>query len=246
MCNVVLNIFFSKIRWDGAHRILVEGPIIFIAAPHSNQLYVSNSILLPKGLSSAVVTLVVLDMELLIKKEFKKLRAIELLTSEEGCPFKCLPDVNQESIYRSVHKTLNEGNCIAIFSDGSFHDHTEMLPLKAGVTVMVLGAMHAHLGLDVKIVPCRLNYFHPHKFHSCAMFEFGMLITISLELVEKFKNSRAEKHEVCGKLLDTNYNALKSITVRVLDYKTLMVVELDWHFVYGYDKYKKDPRVMEL
>ncbi|RUS31461.1 hypothetical protein BC938DRAFT_477758 [Jimgerdemannia flammicorona] len=37
MCNVVLDIFFREIRPRGAHRIPVEGPVIFVAAPHSNQ-----------------------------------------------------------------------------------------------------------------------------------------------------------------------------------------------------------------
>ncbi|RUS31976.1 hypothetical protein BC938DRAFT_476602 [Jimgerdemannia flammicorona] len=104
----------------------------------TTQLHVGDSISLPKGLGSAEVTQIVSDTELLIKKEFKELRAIELLTSEEGCPFKCLPHVDQESIYRSVHKTLNEGNCIAIFPEGGSRDRAEMLPLKAGFTVMAL------------------------------------------------------------------------------------------------------------
>ncbi|RUO96848.1 hypothetical protein BC936DRAFT_141362, partial [Jimgerdemannia flammicorona] len=80
MCNVVLDIFFREIRRRGAHRIPVEGPVIFVAAPHSNQpgvcmiqlltiktdpfritglnmcfttqLHVGDSISLPKGLGS--------------------------------------------------------------------------------------------------------------------------------------------------------------------------------------------------
>ncbi|RUP19465.1 hypothetical protein BC936DRAFT_139313 [Jimgerdemannia flammicorona] len=41
VCNVVLDIFFHEIRLCNAHHIPVEGPIIFIAAPHSNQPSVS-------------------------------------------------------------------------------------------------------------------------------------------------------------------------------------------------------------
>lgn len=46
---------------------------------------------------------------------------------------------------------------IAIYQGGS-HDRTEMLPLKAGVCIMSLGAMNAHK-ISVKLVPCGLNYF---------------------------------------------------------------------------------------
>lgn len=68
-----------------------------------------------------------------------------------------------------------------------------------------------------------LNYFHAHRFRSRAVIEFGNPITIAPELVEKFKQGGNEKREACGKLLDTIYNALKSVTVNAGSYETLMV-----------------------
>lgn len=102
-------------------------------------------------------------------------------------------------------------------------------PIPAGVTIMALGAMAAHPDLDVKIVPCGLNYFHPHRFRSRAVIEFGSPISIPPEYVTKFKAGGTEKREACGKLLDSIYNALKSVTVGASDYETLMVrVGWDW------------------
>ncbi|KAG0182652.1 hypothetical protein DFQ28_011177 [Apophysomyces sp. BC1034] len=231
-----------------------------------SQLQIRDSIALPRGAGSAEVVQVVSDTELIIKKEFKDLKALELLTSNEGTPYKCMPHVEQESVYRCVHDELNNGRCITIFPEGGSHDRAEMLPLKAGVTLMALGAMAKYPGLDVKIVPCGLNYFHAHRFRSRAVIEFGSPITITPDLVAKFQQGGEGKREACGKLLDTIYGALKSVTVNAGNYETLMliqaarrlykpahrklhisqVVDLNRRFLIGYNLFKDDPKVIEL
>lgn len=94
------------------------------------QLRPRDTIALPRNAGKAEVMEVVSDTELLIKKEFKELKALELLTSNEGSEYKCIPHVEQESVYRCVHEELNKGNCITIFPEGGSHDRAEMLPLK--------------------------------------------------------------------------------------------------------------------
>lgn len=109
---------------------------------------------------------------------------------------------------------------------------------------MALGAMAKYEGLDVKIVPCGkihlitqigrqidrlilffkgLNYFHAHRFRSRAVIEFGNPITVPSELVQKFKEGGASKREACSSLLDSIYNALKTVTINAGSYETLMV-----------------------
>lgn len=36
--NLMLDIFFREVRPRGAHRIPKEGPVIFVVAPHVNQV----------------------------------------------------------------------------------------------------------------------------------------------------------------------------------------------------------------
>lgn len=88
---------------------------------------------------------------------------------------------------------------------------------------MALGAMAKYPGLDVKIVPVGLNYFHAHRFRSRAVIEFGTPLTISPRDVEKFQNGGPEKRQACGKLLDAIYDSLKSVTLNAESYETLMV-----------------------
>ena len=106
---------------------------------------------------------------------------------------------------------------------GGSHDRTDLLPLKAGVSLMALGAMASNPDLKLKIVPVGMSYFHPDKFRSRVVVEFGSAMDVPEDLVNKFKLGGADKREAVGKLLDTIYNALKIVTIRAPDYDTLMV-----------------------
>lgn len=104
--------------------------IIGIDTEFTQQLKPRDSIVLPKGSGTSEVVEVISDTEVLIKKEFKELRALEYLTSNEGSQYKCMPHVEQDSVYKCVHEELNNGRCITIFPEGGSHDRAEMLPLK--------------------------------------------------------------------------------------------------------------------
>ena len=88
---------------------------------------------------------------------------------------------------------------------------------------MALGAMAHNPDLKVKIVPVGLSYFHPHKFRSRVVVEFGHAMDVPPELVAKFQQGGAPKREAVGKFLDQIYDALKTVTIRAPDYETLMV-----------------------
>lgn len=88
---------------------------------------------------------------------------------------------------------------------------------------MAMGAMNANPDLRVKIVPVGLSYFHPHKFRSRAVVEFGAPIDVPLELVELYKAGGSKKRDACGKLLEVVHDGLKAVTLRAPDFETLMV-----------------------
>jgi glycerol-3-phosphate O-acyltransferase/dihydroxyacetone phosphate acyltransferase len=223
--------------------------------------------------------------ELKIKKAFKGQNAMKQLTGREdvdekgkildesvkgtkegfeGTKFKTAPKVDQTEVYDAVFERLSSGGAVGIFPEGGSHDRTELLPLKAGVAIMALGALAADPESGLKIVPCGMNYFHAHKFRSRAVVEFGNPIDIPKELVELYKSG--ERREAVGQLLDTVYQALVAVTVTSPDYDTLMliqaarrlynptgkklplpmVVELNRRMVKGYTHYKDDPRMISL
>ncbi|EEH08134.1 glycerol-3-phosphate O-acyltransferase [Histoplasma capsulatum G186AR] len=186
------------------------------------------------------------------------------LSGFKGSKFKVAPHVDQTRVYEAVFQTLNAGGCIGIFPEGGSHDRPNLLPLKAGVALMALGALAENPNCGVKIVPCGMNYFHAHKFRSRAVVEFGNPIEVPPELVEMYK--AGNRREAVGALLSTIYQALVAVTVVGPDYETLMlihaarrlynpagkklplpmVVELNRRLVKGYSHYKDDPRIVNL
>lgn len=236
-------------------------------------------IMLPKSLNSVVaeVVEVISNTELRIKKEFggdsgkgttrireKIVEARE--NGNKGLAFNVLPFINQQEMYRGVYQKLKEGGCIGIFPEGGSHDRTDLLPLKAGVSIMALGAMANDPTVQVKIVPVGLSYFHAHRFRSRAVVEFGTALDVPVELVEMFKEGGNKKREAVAKFLDLIYDGLKTVTIRAPDYDTLMliqavrrlyktpgqyltlgqVVELNRRFLEGYTHFKDEPRVQKL
>ncbi|KAL2376447.1 hypothetical protein RJZ90_007512 [Blastomyces dermatitidis] len=142
------------------------------------------------------------------------------LSGFKGSKFKVAPHVDQTGVYKAVFQTLNAGGCIGIFPEGGSHDRPNLLPLKAGVALMALGALAENPDCGVKIVPCGMNYFHAHKFRSRAVVEFGNPIEVPRELVEMYK--AGNRREAIGTLLNTIYQALVAVTVVGPDYETLM------------------------
>jgi len=236
-------------------------------------------IMLPKTVNTAVaeVSEVISDTQLKIKREFggesgKTTSRIREKVAElqeqgkDGLDFKILPFVDQQEMYRHVYQSLKDGGCIGIFPEGGSHDRTDLLPLKAGVSMMALGAMANHPNLQVKILPVGLSYFHPHRFRSRAVVEFGSTLDVPAEFVEMYKEGGPKKREAVAKLLDLVYDALKTVTIRAPDYDTLMliqavrrlyktpgqhltlgqVVELNKRFLEGYFHFKDEPRVQKL
>lgn len=88
---------------------------------------------------------------------------------------------------------------------------------------MALGAMAANPNLKVQIVPVGLNYFHPDRFRSRAVIEFGNPIDIPPELVSTFTEGGQGKRDAIGSIMELVFDGLKSVTVRAPDYETLMV-----------------------
>ncbi|KAF1822178.1 uncharacterized protein K489DRAFT_320537 [Dissoconium aciculare CBS 342.82] len=214
--------------------------------------------------------------ELRLKKPFKGETAVQQLTGKldnadnkhggkfEGVKFSVAPHVDQSEVYEAVFRRIHQGGCIGIFPEGGSHDRTELLPLKAGLAIMALGALAENPDCGVTIVPVGMNYFAAHKFRSRAVIEFGAPISIAPEVVEQYTSGN--RRDAIGKVLEKVYAGLEAVTVQAPDYDTLMliqavrrlykphgkklplsyVVELNRRLIKGYKTYKNDPRVVNL
>lgn len=240
----------------------------------SKQLSPKMSIALSSSLGGATgeVEEIVDDAHVILKKELSKpqaknaLLAVNPASTNEAIKYKVLPYIDQEVMYKAVYDKLRDGGSIGIFPEGGSHDRSDLLPLKAGVSVMALGAMASNPHLQVQIVPVGMSYFHAHKFRSRAVVEFGTPRAVPRDLVELFKQGGNDKRAACASLLDIIYDGLKSVTVQAPDYETLMViqagrrlfktpgqhltlgqvVELNRRLIAGYLSYKDDVKIIAL
>ena len=89
-------------------------------------------------------------------------------------------------MYDAVIKRLIGGQSIGIFPEGGSHDQTKMLPIKAGVSIMALGAMSRDPKCRIAVVACGLKYFKPHQFRSKVIIEFSRPYRIPTELVKEY------------------------------------------------------------
>lgn len=252
----------GKIRID-----FDKDPLLVIGegTKFTKDVEVKGLIGLPKSLGNCEVSEIISDTQLRIRKEFKGSKGRELLKA--GTSFKTAAHVDQSQVYKRVIEHLNLGGCIGIFPEGGSHDRSDLLPLKAGVAIMALGTLASHPDCNLTVVPVGMNYFHPHKFRSRAVLEFGHPIVIPHNYVQDYQAGGDSKREAVKSVLDVITDGLRSVTVRCPDWDTLMtiqaarrlyqstykkkfplplVIELNRRLLEGYNHYKDEPAIINL
>jgi len=175
--------------------------------------------------------------------------------------FKVIPRIDQSEVFAKVHQGLVRVEAVGIFPEGGSSDRTDLLPLKAGVSVMALGA--ADLGANVLVVPFGLNYFNAHRWRSRVLVDVGEPIPVSAKLLEQFR--RGEKREAYGEFLKVVETGLRSVTFNAPDFKTMQLLramrrmyqgdvklkpkrymELNRRFAFAFAQFKSDERFIAL
>jgi glycerol-3-phosphate O-acyltransferase/dihydroxyacetone phosphate acyltransferase len=218
------------------------------------------------GKAQARVKEVCSDTQLKLDTPMRDKDGNEVLTTDEK--IKAAPKLDQSTMFEDVFQRLAEGGTVGIFPEGGSHDRAQLLPLKAGVSIMALGAMSAFPGLKVKIVPVGLNYFSGHRFRSRVYLDYGDPMEVPLAMVERYNEGGAEKKKVCAEFMDKVLGALRTVTVEAEDRETLELfwmlrrlympdlvnrtlsieskIALTRGFAQGYEKVKEEREVKDL
>ncbi|KNC48848.1 glycerol-3-phosphate acyltransferase [Thecamonas trahens ATCC 50062] len=129
--------------------------------------------------------------------------------------YKVIPKLDHSQMFSEVFEQLASGECVGLFPEGGSHDNTHLLPLKAGVALMALGALEKFPDLAITIVPVGFHYYAGSKFRSKAVVNYGDPLVISgAEWRSEFASA---KRETVGKLLGMVEDALRSVTLNVPD-----------------------------
>ncbi|KAI5951291.1 hypothetical protein KGF54_004365 [Candida jiufengensis] len=234
---------------------------------------------LPNSLGNSQILEVVDDNKLILKKAFTSpKREIQERIDEKlknGTDFKIAPHIDNHIVFQKVFDHLNEGKVLGIFPEGGSHDSPRLLrPLKPGMAIMGLGAVTQQIEkfkkgeinkiTPVSIVPIGLNYFHPHKFRSRVVIEFGKPILVDERMAKNYEENSREAVDNLRLLIE---NKLEEVTMTCEDYETLMVlqaarrlytsgnrnniplpmvIEMNRRLIKGYEQYKDQPDVKEL
>ena len=116
----------------------------------TKECMVKGLIALPQSLGASEIVEIISDTELVIRKEFKSLDKVKVLLTN-GTAYKRADKIDQKQVYQMVFDHLLDDGCIGIFPEGGSHDRPDLLPLKAGVAVMALGAMDKILVVTLKL-----------------------------------------------------------------------------------------------
>ena len=144
------------------------------------------------------------------------------LEAFEPHAYKVLPKIDQNEIYDAVHEQLHYGRCVGIFPEGGSHDRPELLPLKAGVCIMALGAM-MKFNIPVAIQCVGLNYFQGHKFRSRVAVNFGTTYNVPQRLAELYK---VDKKKAIATLLSEIETRMKDVWATAPSYEELSLIFL--------------------
>eukprot|EP00045_Choanoeca_perplexa_P010970 m.114133 g.114133 ORF g.114133 m.114133 type:complete len:418 (-) comp15466_c0_seq1:297-1550(-) len=186
-------------------------------------------------------------------------------TETEGATYKVLPHIDHKALYAAVFTRLKRGEVVGIFPEGGSHDNSALLPFKAGLAMLALGAM-AEGAPPVRLIPVGLTYMHGHRFRSRAMVDFGAPIDIPEHYVDMFREGGDKRFKACDEVLALAQTAIESVTITAPDYDTMKVLwaarrlykpedlelsleqtqQLTIRFSEAYTAMKDEPRVQAL
>mmetsp|Transcript_44 Transcript_44/g.79 ORF Transcript_44/g.79 Transcript_44/m.79 type:complete len:656 (+) Transcript_44:374-2341(+) len=197
------------------------------------------------------------------KKDVENLskKLAEQMESNANLPFKIFPKIDQKEVYAEVYKRLLDGGAISIFPEGGSHDQTKLLPLKAGVAIMTLGAIAK--GAPVKIVPLGINYLQAYSFRSRVICDVGTPFECPQELLDLYNGGN--RREAYEGFMQKVKEGMESVTLTAPSFNVLSRLrtarrlyqngaELKSHdyltlyrrFLKGYETWKDEPEFDKL
>ncbi|KAL3233819.1 Glycerol-3-phosphate O-acyltransferase 2 [Nakaseomyces bracarensis] len=251
--------------WDNNPR-LIKGRVRGAEAMlNFTTMFTEKSLIgLPNYLSNSTIESIIDDSTLMLSSPFKNDKdglVREMMV--HGTNFKYAEKVDNTETFQSVFDHLHSLGCVGIFPEGGSHDRPSLLPIKAGVAIMALGAVAADPTMKVAVVPVGLHYFHRNKFRSRAVIEYGEPIYVHGDQGKLYKE---KPRETVSKLLKEVSDALFTLTQNAPDYETLMtiqaarrlfqrsnsriplpaVVEIQRRLLVGYKRFQDDERIIHL
>uniref|UniRef100_K3WVL3 Phospholipid/glycerol acyltransferase domain-containing protein n=1 Tax=Globisporangium ultimum (strain ATCC 200006 / CBS 805.95 / DAOM BR144) TaxID=431595 RepID=K3WVL3_GLOUD len=167
--------------------------------------------------SPVKIVKVISDTELLLDAPFVNGNDVPVF---EFSTFGILKKVDQSVTFAKVYTHLKRGNSIGIFPEGGSHDRTDLLPLKAGVAIMALGAKDKY-NINAHVVPVGLTYFRGHRFRGRVTVEFGTPVVVDDAMMKLYEK---DKREACNTFLHRVEDGMRSVIVTAPNYNIMQLI----------------------
>ena len=179
--------------------------------------------------------------------------------------YKVAPKFGQGHVIEEAKEILGNGECLGVFPEGWSHDLTELLPLKAGVAMIGLGAMLKDKDMKINVVWCGFKYTRQSRFRSRAVVEYGLPFEIDESLVREYELDKKQAWENFLKIVELNLRKVIFSTPSYAEMNSLHLVkrlyiptsisqnlsieennEIHKRLIEGYNKFNDKPEIKEL
>ncbi len=130
-------------------------------------------------------------------------------------------EVDNQKAFEKFYEVIESGNCMGVFPEGVSHVESQLAKLKTGTARIAL-SVAARGRVDVKVIPCGLNYIHRHLFRSQVLIEFGKPIVIDNQWVRDYQQ---DEQATVRRLTKHLADALINVTLNAPDWRTLRFIQ---------------------
>ena len=212
----LLRIFFRQVEVVGVDQIPTEGPIVYVAN-HVNSL-VDPALLLGfvprRSRFLAKSTL----WKMAILKPFLHLAAAIPVYRRQDAG---VDTTKNAQTFARCHEVLAAGGVIALFPEGTSHNEPALVPLRTGVSRIVLQAEARFPGLGVRIVPVGLTFDAKTRFRSRALVVVGP----ALDAAQEVTDFEDEPREAVRRLTERITDALEEVTLNFPSWDEARLIE---------------------
>lgn len=215
LVRLLLAIFFRDIEVVGASRVPRSGGVVF-AANHVNALIDPALLLATMPRSPRFLAKSTLWHMPVVRPFLELAAAIPVYRRQDGAD----PADNAEMFAR-CHRALAAGGAIALFPEGTSHNEPALVPLKTGISRIVLEAEARFGGIGSRIVPVGLTFEDKGRFRSRALVTVGQ----PLDPAPYLAAYAAEPRETVRALTERVRAALAAVTLNYPSWREARLIE---------------------